>query len=370
LEGKLKKQLLTSTALVAAGSLAFSGSALAQNKPTISISGSTEQVFGIADNDNPGSYAGGGNGWDQQTDSEIHFNGSTTLDNGIKINYRIELEGNTSSDQIDEHWMTISGSFGQITLGSQDGASQIMVTGYQGSWSTGVGQNLSFDVADWIEAPTGHTASTVNRVTNDSDAEKISYFTPRFEGFQLGVSYVPNADDDVNTSPASRAGTDHQGYQIGANFVRKFGDVGMGAAIGYSQIEDGAGGNSADNEAWGAGIRLDFAGFRVGLGYVEREDASGTAGQTLEGETWDAGIRYTFGPNAISLTYQDVEMDTNVAGTTQDETTQAQLSFRRTLGPGVQWSLEGKWAEYTGDTTATSDDNEGYAVTTSIKVRF
>jgi len=385
LEGKLKKNLLTSTALVAVGAVAFSGMALAQkaSKPSISLSGWTEQIIGFADNDRPGNYSGSGNGFDQQTDSEIHFDGSTTLDNGINIRYRIELEGNTSGDQIDEHWMRISGSFGQITLGSQDGASQLMVTGYQGSWSAGVGQNLSFDVADWIVEPSGHAAGTVQRVSLDGDAEKISYYTPRFSGFQLGVSYVPQgqinepgADDDLNGQPADRDASDHEGWQLGANYDGKFGDVGVGVAIGYASMEPA---DSALDTAkiWGAGARVDFSGFRIGVGYVDKTQELTTAGTDRDTTTWDFGIRYSFGPNAISLTYQDVTDDSgspSTATTDSDETTkQAMLSFRRTLGPGVNWTLNGMWSDYEGRTigaNAGTDDNEGFALSTSIIVRF
>ena len=91
-------------------------------------------------------------GWDQHSDAEIHFNGSVTLDNGIKIRTRVELEGNslpdagiggnvsnggkaagTAEDFIDENWMRISGSFGEIRLGSTDAAAQAMTTGYLGT---------------------------------------------------------------------------------------------------------------------------------------------------------------------------------------------------------------------------------------------
>lgn len=369
----MKKHLLTSTALAAAGALVLSAPALAQGKkPKLSISGWTEQIVGFADNDNTGAYSGGGDGIDQHTDSEIHFNGAVTLDNGINIRTRIELEGNTSGDQIDEHWMRISGSFGQVTLGAQDGAAQLMVTGYQGFWSTGVGQNLAFDTGDWIENPTGHEASSVQRVTTDTDAEKISYYTPRFAGFQVGASYVPNSNDEVNNTPGNRDTEDHEGYQIAANYVNKFGDVGIGVAVGYAQIQE-ADSVRDDLERWGMGVRLDFGGFRVGVGYVDTdEDArSASTGTTKsDEEAWDFGVRYSFGPNAVSLGYLTVDSDNNVAGAAEEETDIGMVSFRRTLGPGVTWTLNGFWAEYTGRTVGDSDDNEGYALTTSVKVRF
>ena len=153
----MKKQLLTTTALVAAGVFAVSGAALAK-KPTLSVGGGIEQIVGVGENSGDFATANPRVGFDQITDSEIHFNGAVTLDNGIKIKTRVELEGNTAGgdgggDTIDENWMRISGSFGEIRLGSGDGAAQAMTTGYMGSYSTGVGQNLGFDTHSWVSKP-------------------------------------------------------------------------------------------------------------------------------------------------------------------------------------------------------------------------
>ena len=149
----MKKQLLTSTALVAAGVMAVSGPALA-NGPKLSVGGSMTQIFGTGSDSaafEAAQLAGGDDGrvgWDVHSDAEIHFNGSVTLDNGIRIRGRVELEGNslpdagiganvsnggaaagTSEDFIDEHWMRISGSFGELRLGSTDAAGLAMTTG-------------------------------------------------------------------------------------------------------------------------------------------------------------------------------------------------------------------------------------------------
>jgi hypothetical protein len=377
LEGKLKKQLLTSTALVAAGAFAFAGQAMAQkmSKPTLTLSGWDEQIIGFANNDKPSTYTGAGNGFDAQTDSEIHFNGSSTLDNGIKVQFRVELEGNTSTDMIDENWMRVSGSFGQIQVGSTDNAAQQMTTGYLGAWSTGVGQNLAFDVGDWIEQPTSWgyrgqtTATTAGSIWRlqvaSTDTEKINYFTPRFEGFQLGASYIPGGSQDVNNTPATKNSGQHGGYTVGANFVRKFGEIGLGIAGGYGEAKDA--GQVDNNKVWGGGIRVDFAGFRVAFGYVGQQTP--TAGDHTSGHDYDAGIRYTFGPNAVSLTGQKAKQETAVNGPS-DKITQAMLSYRRTLGPGVNWLLNGMYAKYDGAASAGHLDNKGTAITTSIKVNF
>ena len=55
--------------------------------------------------------------------------------------------GNTNFDQIDEAFMTISGSFGSIKVGHSDTAAKGMTTGLQGTWISNVGENLAFNTS-------------------------------------------------------------------------------------------------------------------------------------------------------------------------------------------------------------------------------
>ena len=144
----MKKQLMTTTALVVAGVLATSGVALAQkkaSKPSLRLGGWFEGGVGVVDDDDNGSNAPH-IGVDVFHDSEVHFKGSATLDNGIKIRTRVEIEGNTEGAATinDEAYINISGGFGQIRIGAEDGAGHLMTTGTLGHWATNAGQNTAF----------------------------------------------------------------------------------------------------------------------------------------------------------------------------------------------------------------------------------
>jgi outer membrane protein OmpU len=380
----MKKQLLTSTALVAAGVMAVSGSALAQGKPSLKLGGSTEQIIGVGSNADAFDAANGARvGWDQHSDTEIHFKGSVTLDNGIKIVTRTELEGesidstgtsnNTNArgagrqDYIDETWMRISGSFGEVRLGTGDPAAMAMTTGYLGSWATGVGQNHSFDIPDWISNPGTVSASTVARVDITSDAEHISYFTPRFSGFQAGISYIPSTVEDINNQRQLTGGGDTDGWSFGLNYVGKFSGVGVGIAAGYTQTNESTV-NRDDDSVWGVAGRFDFQGFRVALSWVENDsqEAKTTGVTAAQGqETFEAGVRYTFGPNAVSLTYQDAQATGNAAASRNDELQAMTIAYRRTLGPGVFWKVTGMSADYDDGAAgaAAGNSNDGEALT-------
>jgi len=397
----MKKQLLVTTALVTAGAFALSGAALA-GKPKLSLGGGTEQIFGVGQNKAAFDAVNGQRaGFDQHSETEVHFNGSVTLDNGIKIKTRVELEGNSadqtstsnsnvinggpgtaangagggSVDFIDENWMRISGSFGEVRLGSGDAAGQAMTTGYLGTWSTGVGQLLAFDTTDWIN--NSQTGSTVGRVDLSSDAEQISYYTPRFSGFQLGVSYIPSTQEDVNNQRALNTAGDRDGVSMGVNYVGNFDGVGIGVAAGYAEVDETAT-NRSNRDVWGVGGRVDFSGFRIGMSWVDREEQhdiltavtpAGGQGQ----ETFEIGARYTFGPNAVSLTHLTAETQASQAsGRNGDEAIVTAVAYRRTLGPGVSWRVTASFAEFNDGATGAlaSASNEGEAITTSIALRF
>ena len=392
----MKKQLLTTTALVAAGVLTVSGAALA-GKPKLTVGGSTEQIIGIGANSDAFDAVNGQRaGFDQHSDGEVHFNGSVTLDNGIKIRTRVELESNSTNDKtagaesnitngapgstgdgdmIDEHWMRISGSFGEIRLGSGDAAAQAMTTGYLGTWATGVGQLLAFDTTDWIQNT--QTASTVGRVDLSSDAEHISYFTPRMAGFQVGVSYIPSDQEEVNNQRSLAAAGDRDGWSMGANFNKKFSGVGIGIAVGYA-TEDETTANRSDREVWGVGARVDFSGFRIAMSWVEREEQHSTLTNVTNAggqgqETFEIGGRYSFGPNAVSITHLSAETQASQAsGRNGDEAQVTAFAYRRTLGPGVSWKVTAMFAEFNDGATgaAAGASNDGEALTTSIGIRF
>ena len=395
----MKKQLMTTTALVAAGMLAASGAALAQkkaSKPKLVLGGYMEGILGVADNTD--SITDGRVFLDVQPDAEVFFKGTMTLDNGIKIRTRVELEGqtgagnqnqsrstsdgatvalksvNVSTDIIDEAYINISGGFGAVRIGSDDNAAHLMVTPYSGSWATNAGQNLNFDVADWVETPGGHSASTVARLSlGDADNEKVTYFTPRIEGLQVGASYMPNINPSREGgigSPETRVGFFHEGWAIAANFNRKFDNVGIGMAAGYATANPGVA-NHSDPEGFHVGARVTVGAFRIAYGFRREWNLSSeTATNNSGDESHDFGVRYKAGKNNFSLGYMHAEDKNARAVPGEDETDIFMASYRRDLGPGVQYRLNFMYGDYEGENVGSADDNDGIAVTTSVRIAF
>jgi len=336
----MKKSLLATTALAALGAVAVAGPATAAERIKISVGGYMQQWFGYADSSD--SAQANADGFDQKTDSEIHFKGSTTLDNGIQIGVNVQLEGQTDGDTIDEQYAFVEGSFGRIILGSENSASYLMHYGIPSMGAT----IDSGDAADWI-AGTEFTMARTNGRGLDNDSEKLTYFTPRFSGFQLGVSYVPEIQQDADAFRGEANGLRDDSFAVAANFNRSFGDVSVLASAGYQDFgdDDTAASTVGDLESYQFGLRLGYAGFTVAGTYGVEDRANnsfGAADRTRLGlannqgfageqETIGAGISYAGGPFGVSLAYIGSEIDDLAK-----EQDVFELGARYNLGPGVE----------------------------------
>ena len=208
--------------------LALSGAAGAQAEEPIKlgVSGYMEQFFGYADNDTDQDH------FDQKSDTEIEFGGETTLDNGITFGAAVVLNGNTDDEeQIAESFAYVEGSFGRGEIGSRDNAAAIM---QYSAPDVGIGVNDG-DVSDWIENTTSSDADSAFESTflflGEDKANKITYFTPRFSGVQVGVSYIPEFERDNNAQPAEDLY--ENGFALGVNFVETLGEVDVALAAGF-----------------------------------------------------------------------------------------------------------------------------------------
>jgi len=192
----VKKALLAGSALVGVG-LATSPASAADGIK-LAIGGFFKEAYMVTlDDDGEGDLGNERNTDGFFNDAEVHFTGSTVLDNGLEVGARIELEGENDNDQIDEAWIYFSGGFGEVRIGSDDEAlanACIVPPGGTGNFS-------AFSPNQWgANTVTSNTVCT--GVDDSGDAQKIIYITPSFAGFQLTVSYTPNGGDQNHTDVA------------------------------------------------------------------------------------------------------------------------------------------------------------------------
>ena len=374
----MKKILLGSTAIVAAGMIAAVPSADAASKMKLGVGGYMEQWFGFTSGDD--GVAQDYSGFSTVSDGEIHFKGKTKLDNGITVGVNVQLEAQQGGDQIDEQYMTVSGGFGQIIIGDENSAMYKM---HYAPSDFGIGTN-SGDVTSWnkpvsdaegdsiamgghYRAPFGATYIEPNAV---NDSAKISYFTPRVSGFQLGLSYAPDGSQDNNGLPnRDTANTDY--IMVGANFVQKMGGMSVGISGGYGTVTDAAAGG-VEPEATSFGIKMGMGGVSAGVSYANYSDHG-----NADAEGINAGIAYSSGPMGVSVNYYHGEKDGNNGDAAtldgQAERDVIHLSAKYAMGPGVTLAGTLGHAVYSSDDADIDnsvDESASTYVVMGLKVGF
>jgi outer membrane protein OmpU len=315
----MKKTLLATTALAAVGAVAVASPASA--KFEVGVSGYMEQWFGYSDNTDA---VRNSDVFDSFSDSEFFVGFKQTLDNGLEIGGEIQVEGQqASAEQIDEQYIFINGSFGRLEIGTDNGAGYRM---HYGLKSNGIGIDEG-DVDEWIAGSNSDLRTTSQTTSIDNDANKITYFSPRVSGFQIGASFVP--ENEVNTSEGAAAGGKEvdavrdSGFILGANYVTSVADMSIKASIGYA---DAGGGVPGNQTALSTGIQLGFGGFTASFAYGEHEDDTAVSDENVFG----ASLAYNAGPAGVSIAYiRGEDSDTN------DEQDAIELGARYQVGPGV-----------------------------------
>ena len=340
----MKKILFASSALVAAG---FAGAAQASEPIQLEVGGYMEQWAGVADQDVGESK----NAF--QSDTEVHFSGKTTLDNGIEVGAKIELEGETSDDQIDEQYLFLNGGFGQFKLGKDDSAADSLGITAPSVGPVGVNDG---DLTNWVDA------YLIDTVPSSGDQKRATYFTPNINGFQAGVSYADDSGSNNNDTATDGDNIVSAGVSYQADFD--------GVAIGVSATGE----NWAEGNWYGLGATVGFGNFVVGSswGHIE-DDYAQNEGSTTAGDTdaFDIGVSYAMDAATVSLTYGYADYGNREDGssTTTGEISTVDLGLAYTLGAGVTWKSSVFWFDDEAD-SANIADNDGYGAVTGLALSF
>ncbi len=372
----MKKILMGSTALVAA--TAVTSGAVEAGETSLDISGYNYASYGLVSRDGANDIA---NGNDLYTNGEIHFNASTTLDSGLTISYKVEMETEVGNNNgtIDENVLTLSDSWGTVNIGGDElpttkmHVTGAMYTGWHGintnTITPYVGFSTSYGVTSEFHAAFMNTYGTFGH--NDSD--QVSYYSPRFSGLQIGVGYAPdNKQNDGQV--ASQAISDT--VSVALNYSTEMSGVGIAASAGYITHGDagvGAAGND-DAELYNFGLQLSTGGFTAGVSYATADGDDGPTGSitngTVESETITAGLKYSSGPYTVGVAYVTGEAEGTTANTADDEGDRAMVSLAYSLGGGATWDAHVLWSDMEGEDTGDADDVEAVGFITGIAVSF
>jgi len=342
----MKKILFASTALVAVG-LMGADAAQAADPIKLSVGGfsrwwvvGANQSSSYSDALNaPGTTSRGATGRFNSVgikgDNEIQFQGSTALDNGLKVGVFVSLEAGGHTDQttdpIDSSYAWVEGGFGKVFVGTlKNGAALLHVSApdaagnfSEGGIATG---NYTIDAPRAVmgmNQRAGYSRSTNSTaIITDNKSEKISYVTPVIAGLTLGATYVPTV---LTEDSRAQGGDRGQAFGVGAGYTRTIGPVGLKLSAGAVKSVLSAGETYTQ---YSGGTQLSYAGFTLGGSYQLARDAIAKSGNTANGtggftggttlttnnplgntnfdyggQAYDVGLQYATGPYAVSFAY-------------------------------------------------------------------
>ncbi len=350
----MRKQLLLGTTALMIGALVAPDFAAGEEPLRLQVRGFKNEYFGIGDVDVDGMDF---NNTGEFSDGEIQFRGETALDNGLTVGVQVELESDSRGDQIDENYIFVKGDFGKIVMGSENLANY---NTFWGVTAPGVGVPINSGwVTVFVPPPAGHSLSfrstiTTTNIDIGNDENAISYYSPRFSGFQFTAGYAPTVVDtgegkNFTGFEANEAFEYSNAWGVGLNFSESFNGVDVSFAAGYNRIEapdnvEAVGGD--DVQQFKVGANVSVGGFSLGGSYANEFEGKfinpaaigTTAFRSEEGQAWDAGVSYSTGPWGVSVTYFHGEWEDDAIDSDDDEMDAIVGAVSYALGPGITTS--------------------------------
>jgi outer membrane protein OmpU len=371
----MKKVLLGTSALMAAAAL-FAGAASAQT-PKVTIGGFADFQAGFASDDRDANQRG--HGFRNDTEVSVRVDGKS--DAGLGYGAVIDLEADVTADSDNQGlnasrtYVYLDGLWGRFELGSNQGAGETMrvdassiaaaTGGIDGAW-TYFANTTSAPFITTPSLPLAHGSLLALGEEGTDNANKITYYSPRYSGFQLGLSYQPDFADrgQAVSRNENNFGQSGENLDAGLNYEGVFSDVSVGAAL-TGQFGSGETSNTEDLGAWNAGAKLGYAGFGLAGSYGSWDDSLAFQGSNTDGEYWTAGAAYDYNQFAASVTYIDSNYE---IGTAENEFNNIVVGLDYKLAPGLTPYVEASFYDF--DSVGTINDNDGSVVLVGTQLAF
>ncbi|MEG9862653.1 MAG: porin, partial [Parvularculales bacterium] len=294
-----------------------------------------------------------------QTQAKLGFgrivvDADAVLENGLRVGGRVRIEAfgeEDANDFIEDHYMYLSGGFGRILIGAKEGASYQMH--YSAPW---------FVPGNGVDSPNFYNMSRTSVRTNtyaqmSGEAIKLTYFTPRVGGFQLGASYTPSNDDknglpngfglQAEGGPGSKDVEDI--IDLSVNYViRNYRDTEIALSAGWESGTTNVVGVEDDPSNWAIGGSFKWRTLTFGGSYYSGDNIENTL-ETSDREVnaWSAGVAWNSGPWSAGVAYLEATAEGGMKfdGVTYTPLGDEQNSFLQfgggyALGRGVDIGVE------------------------------
>ena len=313
-------------------------------------------------------------------DSRLKFDVSGKTDPGMDYGFVVIVNTDTQQTSYDktmkEHYIFAGGSWGRLTMGDTDGVEDIMAFGgFDPLGGTG-GFDGNFDrVVNFV---TG-TITSVDLVGDTGKSTKVMYQTPRYYGFQAGISFTPQTghqgEAKINSSHDYGKGGelnafDRRSIAGGLNFLNKWNngfEWGLSGTAVFAKTQpeftgaqwaiidsDGTvvaqgNGNRKNTASYAIGTVMRYAGFEFGFEFGDNGKSQQL--KDLQAETgvkskagWfiDMGLAYNWGPTKFSVGYmytkrKGIQLDATETGfeKSKNRANIFTASIDHKLAPGV-----------------------------------
>lgn len=325
---------------------------------------------------------------DFRKDTEVNLDGSVTLDNGWTAGATLVLLGDKSDggSTVEQSYMTLGTSWGQFVFGETNGAAyRLQVTAPSADDAVdGYDPDINTIDFDTLSSTGGLVTGDYLGYAQDMTTfqNKLSYFTPSFNGFQAGVTFTPGVSAGNQSGLAGVARDDTAGeldyaYELAARYEGSFDaiDVALGAGYGIGKTEEDAAAvtavNSDDREQFNVGANVGFSDFGLGVSYLDDNNGVQQNGDTT---TWVAGADYTMGAYKLGLSYLDrtdeANSPANPGGITGDsDTTRWTGGVVYEWGPGLTFRGAISYVDFQTDQAADTE-RDAYQVTLGTQLNF
>lgn len=378
----MKKILLGTTGLVAVALLATAASA---DTPKVTLGGFSDFQAGFTNDDQDANRRT--QAFRNDNEVSVKVDGKTA--GGLGYGAQIDLEADTTRDadqaatqNAGRTFTYLEGNWGRAEMGDVnssagnmrvDASSVATATGgINGAWSYFVNgtSSVGFISSSKLVAEHG-TVTTAGGDEASFNSTKISYYTPKFSGFQAGISYTPSLDSNgqlftrTDNSTTGAFATAENVWDLALAYEGTFSGVKL-AAAGTYEFADAETSSTQDINAWNIGAMLGYQGWSFAASYGDWEDSDRTASNLDDSDYWTLGAAYTTGPIGLSATYIDSQYAQSA--TTENEFSNIVLGAEYKLAAGLTPYAEVSFYDF--ESAGTTYDNQGTTFLVGTQVAF
>jgi outer membrane protein OmpU len=288
---------------------------------------------------------------------EVHFGGEVKLDNGITVGGRVELEGQTHSDQIDATYFYFKTGLGEVRFGNFGSAAALLCGGLNtASTAFPVAGAMNFsNLGNNGQQLVDSTGTDLCNSINDKGT-KIAYFSPSIAGFRAAISYMPDDSEDqpgnaVGGTPKSNVGQDSKEWSMAVEYSANIGSFGIGAYAGWERALETENSPNKKPTYFQFGGSVTFGNFGINAGFQR-----GTNLDVNDMDSKTFGLSGTYKMDAFTFGFAWLRGWYDLPGNFKEETHDVyMITMGYALGTGVNLDAVIQRDVYNAKNPTTSD---------------